>query len=61
MHFGGGLTAREVEYLVRREWALEADDVLWRRTKAGLHLDQEQCRAVAQHLLGLAPRSAEAT
>jgi glycerol-3-phosphate dehydrogenase len=35
-HFGGGLYAREVDYLMRREWAREADDVLWRRTKCGL-------------------------
>lgn len=34
--FGGGLYAREVDYLMRREWAREADDVLWRRTKCGL-------------------------
>ncbi|MFW2851542.1 glycerol-3-phosphate dehydrogenase [Sphingomonas sp. TX0543] len=35
--FGGGLTAREVDYLVAREWARTADDVLWRRSKIGLH------------------------
>jgi glycerol-3-phosphate dehydrogenase len=35
--FGGGLTAREVDHLVAREWARSADDVLWRRTKIGLH------------------------
>ncbi|WP_370156334.1 glycerol-3-phosphate dehydrogenase [Ferrovibrio sp.] len=35
-HFGGGLYECEVGYLMRREWALEADDVLWRRTKCGL-------------------------
>ena len=34
--FGGGLYAREVDYLMRHEWAREADDVLWRRTKCGL-------------------------
>ena len=37
--FGGGLTAREVHYFVEREWAQSADDVLWRRSKAGLRLD----------------------
>jgi glycerol-3-phosphate dehydrogenase len=36
---GGGLTAREVVYLRDHEWARMADDVLWRRTKAGLFLD----------------------
>jgi glycerol-3-phosphate dehydrogenase len=34
--FGVGLTESEVEYLIREEWALSADDVLWRRTKLGL-------------------------
>ena len=36
---GGGITERELDYLVREEWAATATDVLWRRTKAGLGLD----------------------
>jgi glycerol-3-phosphate dehydrogenase len=47
-HFGGGLTAAEVIYLVRHEYARSADDVLWRRSKLGLHLDAEQ-RAALSH------------
>ncbi len=35
---GYGLTEREVDYLGHHEWAMTADDVLWRRTKVGLHL-----------------------
>ena len=35
---GGGLTEREVVYLRDHEWAREPDDVLWRRTKCGLHI-----------------------
>ncbi|MEN9705585.1 MAG: hypothetical protein RLZZ393_1464 [Pseudomonadota bacterium] len=35
--FGGGLTGAEVGYLRREEWARTAEDILWRRTKAGLH------------------------
>jgi len=35
--FGAGLYAREVDYLVTKEWARTAEDVLWRRTKLGLH------------------------
>ena len=38
-HFGGGLYAREVDWLMRHEWARDADDVLWRRTKCGLHMN----------------------
>jgi glycerol-3-phosphate dehydrogenase len=35
-HFGAGLTAREVRYLMREEWAATPEDVLWRRSKLGL-------------------------
>lgn len=41
-HFGAGLTEREADWLVRNEWARTADDVLWRRSKLGLHLSREQ-------------------
>ncbi|MBB5389862.1 MULTISPECIES: glycerol-3-phosphate dehydrogenase [unclassified Herbaspirillum] len=33
-----GLYAAEVDYLVRHEWATCAADILWRRSKLGLHL-----------------------
>ncbi|WP_373992037.1 glycerol-3-phosphate dehydrogenase [Duganella sp. BuS-21] len=33
-----GLYATEVDYLRRYEWARSAQDILWRRTKLGLHL-----------------------
>jgi glycerol-3-phosphate dehydrogenase len=38
IHFGAGLYAREVEHLLHNEWATSGDDILWRRTKLGLHL-----------------------
>src|SRR5262249_15029789 len=38
-HFGAGLHAAEVDYLVREEWARDADDILWRRSKLGLRID----------------------
>ena len=41
-HFGAGLYAREVEHLMKREWAMSANDVLWRRTKRGLHMSEPQ-------------------
>jgi glycerol-3-phosphate dehydrogenase len=46
--FGGGLCAREIDYLVAHEWARGADDVLWRRTKAGLHQSAAQRANVAR-------------
>lgn len=36
-HFGAGLYEREVLYLIDNEWAVTAEDILWRRTKLGLH------------------------
>jgi glycerol-3-phosphate dehydrogenase len=37
-NFGGGLYQLEVEHFIRHEWARDADDILWRRSKAGLHM-----------------------
>ncbi len=33
-----GLHAAEIDYLVHQEWACTAEDILWRRSKLGLHL-----------------------
>jgi glycerol-3-phosphate dehydrogenase len=41
-HFGAGLYEREVLHLVNKEWARTADDILWRRTKLGLRLAQDE-------------------
>ena len=45
--FGNGLYAREVDYLVRNEWARTADDVLWRRTKCALGMPEPARTRVA--------------
>jgi glycerol-3-phosphate dehydrogenase len=50
-HFGADLYAREVDYFIRREWACTADDVLWRRTKAGLHLTPAQQQALNAYVV----------
>ena len=47
-HFGGQLYEAEVRYLVENEWAQQAEDVLWRRTKHKLHLDDAQQQAFIQ-------------
>ena len=49
-HFGAELYAREVDYLLAHEWARSAEDVLWRRTKAGLQLTLGQRETVARYL-----------
>lgn len=42
-----GLFDAELRHLVDKEWARSADDVLWRRSKLGLHYTPEQRDAVA--------------
>ncbi|WP_427454563.1 glycerol-3-phosphate dehydrogenase [Litorimonas sp. WD9-15] len=37
-HFGAGLYELEVNYLINHEWATSADDIMWRRSKLGLHM-----------------------
>jgi glycerol-3-phosphate dehydrogenase len=49
-HFGAGLSEAEIEYLRAEEWAQTAEDLLWRRTKLGLHLTAAQRQAVAEYL-----------
>ena len=48
--FGESLYAREVDYFVAQEWAATADDILWRRTKAGLALDDNAQLALARYI-----------
>ena len=44
---GPGLFEAELNYLRDHEWARSADDVLWRRSKLGLHYSAVQRAAVA--------------
>jgi glycerol-3-phosphate dehydrogenase len=37
-HLGDDLYGREIEYLIKQEWAVTAEDILWRRSKRGLHV-----------------------
>ncbi len=58
--FAGDLTAAEVRYLMREEWAETAEDVLWRRTKLGLHASKEQTAALDRFMADEAGRKAAA-
>jgi D-erythritol 1-phosphate dehydrogenase len=50
--FGDGLFESEIDYLRASEWAMTAEDILDRRTKHGLHLDEAQRAAVTQFIGG---------
>ncbi|WP_307698781.1 glycerol-3-phosphate dehydrogenase [Variovorax paradoxus] len=45
-----GLHERELRFLQENEWAVSADDVLWRRSKLGLRYTAEERRQVAAWL-----------
>ncbi len=40
-HLGDNVYEVEIAYLINVEWALELDDILWRRSKLGLHVSEE--------------------
>ena len=42
LSFGATLTEAEVRWLMEKEWARTADDILWRRTKLGLRMTGEE-------------------
>ena len=41
-HFGATLSEAEVVWLMDKEFARSAEDVVWRRNKLGLRLSEEQ-------------------
>ena len=48
--FGAGLSEAEVTYLQTREWAQTAEDILWRRSKLGLHMSDAEQAALREYL-----------
>ena len=54
---GGGLSQREVAYLAREEWARRPEDVLWRRTKAGLRIPAAAREAASERILAVLERA----
>lgn len=48
--FGNGLTQAEVDYLISKEWATCVDDIIWRRTKMGLHLTSAQQQTLKDYI-----------
>jgi len=52
-HFGARLYEREARWLIDREWARTAEDILWRRTKHRLFLSADERRAFERWLVGL--------
>jgi glycerol-3-phosphate dehydrogenase len=48
--FGHGLSEAELAWLIEREWAITAEDVLWRRSKLGLVMTPSEAQEIAAYL-----------
>lgn len=48
--FGAGLFQAEIDYLIGQEFALTAEDILWRRSKRGLHLSPAERARVSAYV-----------
>ncbi|MEM9146556.1 MAG: glycerol-3-phosphate dehydrogenase [Pseudomonadota bacterium] len=58
--FGADLTEREVRFLMDRQWARTAEDVLWRRTKLGLRLETAEVARLEAFMATAISRSGDA-
>lgn len=50
--FGAGLTGAEVAWMMAHEFARDAQDVLWRRSKLGLHMDAGRVQTIQDWMDG---------
>ncbi|MEE9452816.1 MAG: glycerol-3-phosphate dehydrogenase [Paracoccaceae bacterium] len=48
--FGAGLFAREVNWLMAQEFAQTPKDILWRRTRLGLHVAAQDVTALGEYM-----------
>jgi glycerol-3-phosphate dehydrogenase len=49
-YFGHGLYAIEVDYLLKEEWVVNIDDLLWRRSKLGLFINAKQTEDLTYYI-----------
>ncbi|MHA3915460.1 glycerol-3-phosphate dehydrogenase [Halovulum sp. GXIMD14793] len=48
--FGATITARELDWVIQKEWVRAAEDFLWRRTKLGLRLSKDEQAKVGTYI-----------
>ena len=52
IYFGHGLTEREVDFMIRTEWARSIEDILWRRSKLILYFNSAEKAQLQEYLDG---------
>lgn len=48
--FGPILRQKEIDFLIQTEWAMTAEDILWRRTRLGITIDDQDRIALENYL-----------
>lgn len=48
--FGQGVTSHEIDWAMRNEWVCSAEDFLWRRSKLGLRLSEDQIADIDNYI-----------
>ncbi|SIS66973.1 glycerol-3-phosphate dehydrogenase [Neptunomonas antarctica] len=48
--FAEGFYEAEILYLINNEWALTVEDIIWRRTKLGLHMSDKEVDVLTQYM-----------
>ena len=54
-----GLSVAEVEWMIDREWARTTDDILWRRSKLGLHFTEVEVGRLAECIGAIGTKPAQ--
>lgn len=49
-HYGDDIYEAEIDYLITHEWARTVEDILWRRSKCGLHITPQTVQNLEQAL-----------
>jgi len=49
--FGQEITARELDWAVANEWVRDGEDFLWRRSKLGLRVTDEQAQKISAYIV----------
>jgi glycerol-3-phosphate dehydrogenase len=48
--FSQDLYSAEIDYLIENEWAVTVEDIIWRRSKRGLYLKEDEIEHIRKHI-----------
>ena len=58
-HYGDDIYEAEIAYLIKYEFAHNLDDILWRRSKLGLHISEQTYEHLEHSFAGIASQARE--